>query len=132
MGLMRAVPGFRPDRGMKFSSYAVMWIKAYIRRQFDLTHFKFEVPEGNHVRRTAGNPARVDDSLSILERAEQVRRAGRALELDPVRRLVMERRLFGGESLQAVGNILGLCRERVRQLERDVVELIRERLPREA
>lgn len=35
LGLIRAVDGYDPDRGFRFSTYATWWIRQYVRRSFD-------------------------------------------------------------------------------------------------
>jgi RNA polymerase primary sigma factor len=61
LGLMRAVEGFRHERGFKFSTYATWWIRQGILRALDDTARTIRVPD------------------HVLETAHQVRQVGAAL-----------------------------------------------------
>ena len=50
MGLIRAIESFDPTRGLKFISYAVWWIKAYITRAINDSGSMIRLPANQHLR----------------------------------------------------------------------------------
>jgi RNA polymerase primary sigma factor len=50
MGLIRAIESFDPSRGLKFISYAVWWIKAFITRAINETGTTIRIPANQHLR----------------------------------------------------------------------------------
>jgi RNA polymerase sigma factor (sigma-70 family) len=142
LGLMHAARRFEPARGLAFSTYAVRCIKGEIIKELkgsDLIrlpdHYAGEeraVLAGKLQPQALARDARALDLDGVgdvedrkaawaarrLEEAEEAR--GRVEELmrhvDPRQREVVERRAQG-ETLTAIGADMGVCRERVRQLE---------------
>ncbi|NLB62510.1 MAG: sigma-70 family RNA polymerase sigma factor [Fibrobacter sp.] len=65
MGLMRAIESFDHTRGLKFISYAVWWIKAYITRAINEQGNLIRLPANQHLRiKKAMRTARVTGELS--------------------------------------------------------------------
>lgn len=77
------------------------------------------VDEVNRRRREA--PADLDEAIY---RGQIVARV-RSLDLDPRETLILEKRLLGGARLKDLGAVLGLSRERVRQLESRLLSRLR-------
>ncbi len=71
MGLLRAVESFDPSRGLKFISYAVWWIKAYITRALQEQGGLIRLPANQHLRvkkamRESSIDGEVDEELRRL------------------------------------------------------------------
>jgi len=64
MGLMRAIESFDNTRGLKFISYAVWWIKAYITRAIN--------EQGNLVRLPANQHLRIRKGLKEQAKGQEV------------------------------------------------------------
>jgi len=64
MGLMRAIESFDNTRGLKFISYAVWWIKAYITRAIN--------EQGNLVRLPANQHLRIRQGLKDQAKGQEV------------------------------------------------------------
>ena len=64
MGLIRAIESFDYSRGLKFISYAVWWIKAYITRAIN--------ESGNIIRLPANQHLRVRKALKAKNRGEEI------------------------------------------------------------
>ncbi|MBQ1824593.1 MAG: sigma-70 family RNA polymerase sigma factor, partial [Fibrobacter sp.] len=64
MGLVRAIESFEYDRGLKFISYGVWWIKAYITRAIN--------EQGNLIRLPANQHLRVRKALHEQSRGKEI------------------------------------------------------------
>ena len=77
----------------------------------------------------AGEP--VDERLDRARSTDRFRKAVRAMSMSPRERLVLARRIFtdgDGETLQEVGERIGVSRERVRQIEEGLLWRMRKEL----
>lgn len=134
LGLMRASESFEANRQLRFSTYAVFWIRAKIQqfiygqekdRHWQLTSFSMEVlPSENE------NP---EEQLLRHEKCSSVRKIlnGLVAELkNPKLRTIIEYRLLAEEpeSLEKVGQRLSISRETCRLLESKMLNLMREQL----
>ena len=65
MGLMRAAESFDPSRGLKFISYSVWWIKAYITRAINEKGSLIRLPANRHleVRKAIKESIRTNKAL---------------------------------------------------------------------
>lgn len=136
LGLMRAEADFDPDRG-SFAAWAVMACRHAVwkevlrqRRASDHETSLFVVGEdGDEIeRRDLPSVAPVDGSGLMAARLREV-----LADLDPREREVVTRR-FGldgpEETLQAIGDALGLSRHRVGQIEKRALGRLRRALSR--
>ena len=64
MGLIRAIESFEHSRGLKFISYGVWWIKAYITRAIN--------EQGNLIRLPANQHLRVRKALKEQSRGKEI------------------------------------------------------------
>ena len=71
MGLVRAIESFEHTRGLKFISYGVWWIKAYITRAIN--------EQGNLIRLPANQHLRVRKALHEQSRGKEIRQTPRLL-----------------------------------------------------
>lgn len=154
LGLMHAAKKFNPNNGTKFSTYAAWWIKAYIQKAIRevSTGIKFPATKFNEMKdekwkiisldKTISNETdettlasffkdsrihnpeteyinqeselQVYKFLSILNKKEQV--------------VLIKRYGLDGNppmSLSEVGELMGFCKERVRQLEKKALTQIK-------
>jgi RNA polymerase sigma-32 factor len=159
-GLIHAVERFDPARGVKLSSYAVWWIRAFIIRQimessrmvrFSSTRegrrrfFARTLPEpdvrldaapGLAQRLAAEERYRPDVIVESREQAAAVRRALASFRatLDPRRRVILGARLLSERPppLRVLARRFGVTGERARQLERETVARLRAYVARAA
>jgi len=68
-GLVRAIDSFEPSRGLKFISYAVWWIRAYINRAIYEKDPLVKIPQNkkNEIAKCIRNNEKLDDDLEILK-----------------------------------------------------------------
>ena len=135
MALLRAVDKFDAGRGYKFSTYACRAIlKAFSRQGMKLSKYRQRFPTDFDPKLEKSNFLEVKRTSFEKDAAEEVRRIvleNRA-ELTDVERTVIEHR-FGLETgetekpmtLEQVGQIIGVTKERVRQIQNKAMEKIR-------
>ena len=76
MGLIRAIESFDHSRGLKFISYAVWWIKAYITRSINEHGSLIRLPANQHLRvrkalkDRSGNKELDDDIRELIQLGE--------------------------------------------------------------
>jgi len=138
MALLRAVDKFDAGRGFKFSTYACRAIlKAFSRQGMKLSKYRQRFPTDFDPKLEKSNWLETRREDYERDAADEVRRIvieNRA-ELSDVERTVIEHR-FGMESggaekpmtLEQVGQIIGVTKERVRQIQNKAMEKIRREL----
>jgi RNA polymerase primary sigma factor len=72
MGLLRAIESFDHSRGLKFITYAVWWVKAYITRAINERGSLVRLPANQHLRlrkaiRERGHGKEMDEELQTLQ-----------------------------------------------------------------
>jgi len=138
MALLRSVDKFDCGRGFKFSTYACRAIlKAFSRQGMKLSKYRQRFPtdfdpameKSNHVENVRAEQER--------ETADEVKHIvmSNDADLSNVERTVIHHRFgIGAEepteplTLEQVGQIIGVTKERVRQIQNKALEKIRERL----
>ncbi len=135
MALLRAVDKFDAGRGYKFSTYACRAIlKAFSRQGMKLSKYRQRFPTDFDPKLEKSNFLEIKRTSFEKDAAEEVRRIvleNRA-DLSEVERTVIEHR-FGLEAAEAekpmtleqVGQIIGVTKERVRQIQNKAMEKIR-------
>jgi RNA polymerase primary sigma factor len=152
-GLIRAAEKFDANRGCRFSTYAIPWVRHHVRRAAMNQARTVRIPIWIQERRRAGarrfpiaatplHPEDADslvrielvagdaDPLTEFEAAERRRVVERAINQLPERlRGVLRSRFWHSETLADIGRRLGVSRERARQLEAEALILLRQHLP---
>lgn len=135
MALLRAVDKFDAGRGYKFSTYACRAIlKAFSRQGMKLSKYRQRFPTDFDPKLERSNFLETKRSTFERDAAEEVKRIvlDNRADLTSVERTVIEHR-FGLESgdaekpmtLEQVGQIIGVTKERVRQIQNKAMEKIR-------
>jgi RNA polymerase primary sigma factor len=135
MALLRAVDKFDAGRGYKFSTYACRAIlKAFSRQGMKLSKYRQRFPTDFDPKLERSNFLETKRNTFEKDAAEEVRRIVKEnrAELTDVEKTVIEHR-FGIESgdvekpmtLEQVGQIIGVTKERVRQIQNKAMEKIR-------
>ncbi len=135
MALLRAVDKFDAGRGYKFSTYACRAIlKAFSRQGMKLSKYRQRFPTDFDPKLERSNyleTKRADFEKDAAEEVKRIVLENRA-DLTDVERTVIEHR-FGLETadgekpmtLEQVGQIIGVTKERVRQIQNKAMEKIR-------
>jgi RNA polymerase primary sigma factor len=130
--LLRAVEKFDFDRGFRFSTYATQAIRRALSRQLQTAQRDSRRFVETDERLIADQREAVNESTMTVSRWEALRSQLRRLllRLDPRERSIIRRR-FGLEqeadvqTLQSLAEELGVCKERVRQLEMRAIAKLR-------
>lgn len=135
MALLRAVDKFDAGRGFKFSTYACRAIlKAFSRQGMKLSKYRQRFPTDFDPKLEKSNyleTKRADFERDAADEVREIVLSNRA-DLTDVERTVIEHR-FGLETgglekpmtLEQVGQIIGVTKERVRQIQNKAMEKIR-------
>ena len=127
MALLRAVDKFNVERGFKFSTYACRAIlKAFSRTALNATryHTRFPVEVEPDRRREQVEEECIDELKTIVDR--------NLADLSSVEQTVIRRRFNweqhddSGLTLEEVGKIIGVTKERVRQIQNKALAKIRQ------
>jgi RNA polymerase primary sigma factor len=141
VGLMKAIEHFDPKKNVRFATYAVWWIRAYITRylkenrshvrggeheRVSMTDFSLDAPldddaDSTYMDRLEDGAPTPDAAFLALERDEEVSQALQRVK----RRLgalgwdILQERLTQDKprTLEELGERWGVSRERVRQVE---------------
>jgi RNA polymerase primary sigma factor len=130
--LLRAVEKFDFDRGFRFSTYATQAIRRALCRQLQTAQRDSRRYVDTDERLIADQREAVNESTMTVSRWEALRSQLRRLllRLDPRERSIIRRR-FGLEqdadvqTLQSLAEEMGVCKERVRQLEMRAIAKLR-------
>jgi RNA polymerase sigma-32 factor len=105
VGLMQAVNCFDPDRGARFATYAMWWIKALILQYIHRSRSLVQMGTGAARRRLFFNLRRAKSKISALDegdmRPDQVKLIAKRLGVTELDVIDMNRRLGGDASLNA-------------------------------
>ncbi|MEC9374468.1 MAG: sigma-70 family RNA polymerase sigma factor [Planctomycetota bacterium] len=135
MALLRAVDKFDCGRGFKFSTYACRAIlKAFSRQGMKLSKYRQRFPTDFDPKLQKSNfleTRRDDHEKETAAEVRQIVMENRA-DLSDIERTIIEHR-FGLESqtdekpmtLEQIGQIIGVTKERVRQIQNKALEKIR-------
>ena len=135
MALLRAVDKFDAGRGFKFSTYACRAIlKAFSRQGMKLSKYRQRFPTDFDPKLERSNFLETKRADFERDAADEVRRIvmENQADLSDVERTVIEHR-FGLETgqqekpmtLEQVGQIIGVTKERVRQIQNKAMEKIK-------
>jgi RNA polymerase primary sigma factor len=139
MALLRAVDKFDCERGFKFSTYACRAIlKAFSRQGMKLSKYRQRFPTDFDPKLERSNFLETKRSEFELDAAAEVKRLvlENQCDLTDIERTVIEHRfrLQGADveekpmTLEQVGQIIGVTKERVRQIQNKALEKIRTEL----
>jgi len=138
MALLRAVDKFDAGRGYKFSTYACRAIlKAFSRQGMKLSKYRQRFPTDFDPKLERSNFLETKRSTFEKDAAEEVKRIvlDNRADLTEVERTVIGHRFnLEGKNddkpmtLEQVGQIIGVTKERVRQIQNKAMEKIKEKL----
>lgn len=140
IGAVLAARKFDPTRGFAFSTYAAAWMRNQVQHALAQLRPKEGTVELEWVLHVdaAGNEVRVADLLAAGDESERLRCDRLSVRAQAVVllvkgikeqrwRYVLACRMFG-QSLQEIADVLGVTKERVRQIEARSRLAVRERL----
>ncbi len=135
MALLRAVDKFDCERGFKFSTYACRAIlKAFSRQGMKLSKYRQRFPTDFDPKLEKSNHLDTKRSDFVSDAASEVKRIvleNQAALTDIERTVINHRFRLQGETedkpmtLEQVGQIIGVTKERVRQIQNKALEKIR-------
>src|SRR5712675_1586431 len=144
VGLMQAVERFEPEKGFRFATYAVWWIKAAIQEYILRSWSLVKMGTTANQKKAFFNLSKAQSKISILDegdmRPNQVKTLAASEEFDNRRKTLFdaltvlnerERRIFETRrlaeeqiTLVELAKEFGVSRERVRQIEVSAFEKV--------
>src|ERR1700724_4783094 len=105
VGLMQAVERFEPEKGFRFATYAVWWIKAAIQEYIQRSRSLVKMGTTANQKKAFFNLRKTQNKLAILDdgdmRLDQVKIIARRIGVTETDVIYMNRRLGGDASLNA-------------------------------
>src|ERR1700720_1795231 len=105
VGLMQAVERFEPEKGFRFATYAVWWIKAAIQQYILRSWSLVKMGTSANQKKVFFNLRKAQSKISILDdgdmRLDQVKIIARRIGVTETDVIYMNRRLGGDASLNA-------------------------------
>src|SRR6266478_7987889 len=105
VGLMQAVERFEPEKGFRFATYAVWWIKAAIQEYILRSRSLVKMGTTSNQKKVFFNLRKAQSKISILDegdmRPDQVKLIAKRLGVTETNVIYMNRRLGGDASLNA-------------------------------
>ena len=143
-GLIKAADAFDPDRNVKFKTYAYLRIRGAIidelialGKQFkrlsvvSLEEIKNTDIEVNPIKDYIRAPAQMNPDV-IVEKKELIEKInGVVNNLSNIRRKIIILHYYNDLNFAEIGRLLRLSRERIRQIHRDAIEELRDRIKEE-
>jgi RNA polymerase primary sigma factor len=124
LGLLRAIDRFDPNRGIRFATYALHWVRLYLRKAVDSER---RAPTGHE--NLVAETAEVEPELPEEQDALRARLLSALHTLSSRERFILEQ-YFGltgpHRTYEQLGQSLGISRERARQLKERALKRIRE------
>src|ERR1700688_3520413 len=103
VGLMQAVERFEPDKGFRFATYAVWWIKAAIQEYIQRSRSLVKMGTTANQKKVCFNLRKTQNKLAILDdgdmRLDQVKIIAQRIGVTETDVIYMNRRLGGDASL---------------------------------
>lgn len=134
LGLMRASETFRPDRQIRFSTYGVFWVRAKIQQCIHLhDRERLQQISGFSIESLPAGLQNPEEQILQDEKTDTVRqilkRVAHELKNPKLSQIIQYRILAEEpESLEKLGQRLGVSRETCRLLESKMLKLAREEL----
>lgn len=130
IGFMRAIDKWRPDGGASFKTYARQWARAFAGRARKMRGRRDHLEALAHEDESGKLPEHSDDGAGAhaIETAALSASANRRLVGRYVKDAELLKRKASGETLEEIGQSLGLSRERARQLIVEATERISKKL----
>ena len=99
LGLLHATEKFDPDKGVRFASYAVWWIKAYILRHLVANHSMVKMGTTRAQRKLFYNLRKEQNRLEAMGVKATNKRIAANLEVETAEVELMRGRLAGGHEV---------------------------------
>lgn len=118
IGLLKAIRTFDPERGVPFAAYAYGGVRKGMSNWFVKRNRQLRMPLlGDDEAFDSVEDYREPATDILVEKADRAVLLRRVLEMVPERwRTVLWLRTVDGKTLEEIGEVLGVTRERVRQL----------------
>lgn len=137
MGILRAAEDFDPSKGVKFTSYATWWIRAYVQDEIQKHGRTIRVPRQRWPSDLPDDVIRSDeDTAAALQPSPEDETASKedldklraALGKLPRQQAIVLRMRSRGVSLSVIGDQLGVSRQRVSKVEHEATEALKKEL----
>jgi len=123
MGLMRAIESFDNTRGLKFISYAVWWIKAYITRAINEQGNLVRLPANQHLRIRQGLKDQAKGQELSKEIANLIQMGQKGVNIDGTHRI--DSKSSYAESLPDIAAINPEAKSEIKAVENEVRNILK-------
>lgn len=127
--LTNAAANFNPEFGTQFSTYAVHSIKRVCINVLRRGNYAVCTPNGKELVKVANASELVLESIPERQsNTELLEEVAEVVSKLPERNKVVYSGLLAGDTMETIGNRMNISKQRVEQLKRETLELIRKQM----